>query len=85
MIKNVYSVRDCKSGFGPLMLQDNDAVAMRAFSVTVRQADSMMHWCAPDYALFCVGSFDDDTGSFHSLEVPKHICDAVACLESEEN
>lgn len=22
MIKNVYSVRDCKSGFGPLMLQD---------------------------------------------------------------
>lgn len=84
MIKNVYSVRDCKSGFGPLMLQDNDAVAMRAFSVTVRQADSMMHWCAPDYALYSVGSFDDDTGLFHSLEVPKHICDAVSCLDSEE-
>jgi hypothetical protein len=84
MIKNVYSVRDCKSGFGPLMLQDNDAVAMRAFSVTVRQADSLMHWCAPDYALYCVGSFDDDTGLFHSLEVPKHICDAVTCLYSEE-
>ena len=84
MIKNVYSVRDCKSGFGPLMLQDNDAVAMRSFSVTVRQADSLMHWCAPDYALYCVGSFDDDTGLFHSLEVPKHICDAVTCLCSEE-
>jgi len=43
-----------------------------------------MHWCASDYALYSVGSFDDDTGLFHSLEVPKHICDAVTCLHSEE-
>lgn len=78
MIKYIYSVRDVKTGYGPLMLFDNDAVAMRAFAVSVGQTDSLMHWCPADYQLFCVGAFDDTTGALHTdPDMPRHVCDAV--------
>lgn len=81
MIKTVYSVRDVKSGYGPLMLFDNDPIAMRSFTVSVRQTDSLMHWCAPDYALYAVARFDDETGSAEPFPAPVHVCDAVDVLD----
>ena len=83
MIKNVYSVRDVKTGFGPLMVMDNDAVALRSFSISCQQTDSMMHWCAADYSLFAVGSFDDESGFLHPLEVPRHIADAFSVKDGD--
>lgn len=77
MIKTVYSVRDVKSGFGPLMMFDNDAVAMRSFSISVKQPDALMHWTAADFSLYAVGTFCDDSGRIEPFDVPTHICDAV--------
>ncbi|AVA31640.1 VP5 [Gokushovirus MK-2017] len=84
MIQNVYSVRDVKTGFGPLMILQNDAVALRSFEVSCRQSDSLMHWCAADYSLFCIGSFDDESGQLNPLDVPRHIADASAVKDGEE-
>lgn len=81
MIKNVYSVRDVKTGFGPLMVMDNDAVALRSFSISCQQTDSMMHWCAADYALYCLGDFDDESGALTCEAVPRLIAEAVSLLE----
>lgn len=83
MVKNVYSVRDVKTGFGPLLVMDNDAVALRSFSISCQQTDSLMHWCPADYALYAVGSFDDDSGILMPLDVPHHIADAIAVCSKD--
>ena len=84
MIKYIYSVRDVKTGYGPLMIFDNDPVAVRSFGVTVNQPDSLIHWCAADYQLYCVGTFDDDTGCILvEPDMPRHVADAPDLLKGE--
>lgn len=83
MIKEVYSVRDRKSGYGPLMLADNEAIAVRNFSVSVQQTDSLMHWCAADYSLYRTGTFDDEQGILTAELTPQFIVEAIDFVEKE--
>lgn len=77
MIKMIYSVKDVKSGFGPLMAFDNDPVATRAFAASVNDPSSLMCFMAKDFALYCLGSYDDDIGNLNSTDTPALICEAI--------
>ena len=86
MIKSIYSVRDVKSGYGPLMMFDNDAIAMRAFSMSVNDNDSLMCHAPGDFNLYCVGNFDDDSGVVaYRQDDPRYVCAAVDVKESEKS
>lgn len=86
MVKTIYSVRDAKSGYGPLMMFDNDAIAMRAFSMSVNDKNSLMYHAPGDFYLYSVGSFDDSSGVVSSVaEEPRHVCAAVDVKESEKS
>lgn len=49
--------------------------AIRAFQDEVNRnaPDNMMHNHADDYALYELGTFDDQTGKLESLELPRQI------------
>lgn len=60
---NVYAVRDIKTGFLTPTLDQNDVSAARNFEHAVlNNRDSLFFSHPEDYALFCVGSFDTDSG-----------------------
>lgn len=81
MLQKMFCVKDVKVGFGVPFVADNDAVAMRNFTVSVRQSDSLMHWCKPDYALYCVGMLDTESGVVTGLETPVHLMDATDVVD----
>lgn len=64
MIYPVYSVKDEFSGFGQIFIQVNDACAVRDFSNQVNDNRSLFAKNPNDFALYKIGEFDSDTGSF---------------------
>lgn len=76
---NVYCVRDEKQDlnlYGPIMLQENDGVAMRSFAHEAMKEDSIWHSHPTDFSLWCVGSYEMSCGALHA-EPPRKICDAA--------
>lgn len=59
---NIYSVRDLKASFGDVMMDVNDAVAMRNFQVACSRENTPLHVKGSDFELYRVGSFDTETG-----------------------
>lgn len=49
------------------------AFAVRSFSDAVKEADSPMAKSPGDYALFELGSFEEETGRFENLESPRQL------------
>nr|CAI9750858.1 DNA binding protein [Microvirus sp.] len=74
---NVYSIRDSRTGFLSLVLEQNDLSAQRNFEHACMQADSLMYSHASDYSLCRVGTFDTDTGCVES-QLPEVIVDGSA-------
>ena len=70
MTKRLYSLRDNRLGlFAQPIISHNDAVAIRQFGDIVQ--DEKMGLIAQhpdDFALYYLGDFDDETGSFASVE-----------------
>lgn len=64
MIYGIYSIRDSKTGFLSLMLDQNDNSAMRNFQHACANAQSLFFTHAADYDLCKLGSFDSSTGNF---------------------
>lgn len=64
MIRKVYVVRDAKASafIGGLILSDNNLTAIRSFSAAVNNAESAMYHNPEDYAMFCIGEYDDVAG-----------------------
>lgn len=68
MIAKLYSIRDCKSCYGLPYCQINDGVACRDFQQRIAgQSDVAMPFSS-DFSLYCVGSFDDETGKLTMFE-----------------
>lgn len=64
---NIYSIFDVKSGLYSLpMLWLNDALAVRAFDNAVQDDESQLSRNPGDYSLFCLGYFDDKSGSIEA-------------------
>ncbi len=63
---NIYSIRDVHTGFMSPAIDQNDACAVRNFDHAAKQTQSLMYSHTKDYDLFCIGTFDSDTGSIES-------------------
>lgn len=72
MMKKVYSIRDNKmETFGTLVFIDNDSVATRMFGDLVTNAgDSLISKHPADFALYCLGEFDDVKGQMNNNPCP---------------
>lgn len=73
----LFSVRDLKAGtYGQPFALANRQVAMRTFSTWVLNPESFFSKFPHDFELFEVGSFDQLTGEFYSLDTPDYVCRA---------
>lgn len=64
---SIYSVRDVHNGFGLPICDYNDRTAKRSFLAAVSQ-DGVMS--PGDYDLFCIGTFDTESGTIEPLAYP---------------
>lgn len=72
-ITKFYAVYDSKVGFyGTPNSFFNDAEAIRAMSFVVMEAGTMLSQHPEDYHLYCVGSYNTDTGEI-TPEAPRHV------------
>lgn len=83
MLTGLYAIKDAKSTFMPCTVDVNDATAIRNFEHAVRQQDSILASHPNDFALYRVGSFDNETGTVTAPIVPQFLCDAAQCLVKE--
>lgn len=80
MLYNIYVIKDAKSSFMVPTFDKSDATAKRNFQFACRNKDSLLNSNPNDFALFCVGCFDDETGVVTPF-TPTQICDAAQCLQ----
>ena len=80
MIYGLYAIKDAKSTFMPCNADLNDACAIRNFEHAVRQPDSLLRSHPNDYALYRVGTYDNEVGVITSVS-PVQLCDAAQCLK----
>lgn len=71
MILEVFTIFDAKAGAynTPFYLPTRGA-AIRAFSDTVADSETMFHKHPEDFTLFILGSYDDSSAIFSMLETP---------------
>ena len=84
---NMYSILDVNVGYGMPVSQDNDAVAMRNFQNACSDKSSVFATHSADFSLYCIGTYDTDTGELESLP-PRKICaayDFVSRLNNDVN
>lgn len=82
MILQVCSVRDAKTEvFSQPMFFVTKGVAIRSFHDEVNRAGSDLAKHAEDFALFSLGVFDDQKGSFDCLAQPEQIALAMDCKQ----
>lgn len=73
MIKKLYSIRDNATKFYDVITDDNDRASTRSFSHAINNPASLMFANPDDFALYCVGTFNTETGEITS-ELPTIIC-----------
>lgn len=83
MILGVYSVKDIKSGFTGLMLDQNDQIAVRNFEHAFADKNSVYRTHAKDFSLFRVGKFDTTDGKLETLGVAQYqlLCEGSDAVE----
>lgn len=71
MIKFAYCIVDRKAGlYNNPVFYLRDGQAVRDFQTLCSDRQTMIGRYPEDFALYCVGSFDDETGKFTSLDLP---------------
>lgn len=85
MIYGVYSMRDSKTGFMSVTLDQNDDAAARNFSHAVLTSDGILRTHAEDFSLYRLGSFDTDSGLLSPETVPVHVLSGTQALHSSSN
>lgn len=82
MILNIYSMRDEFTGFIQPTFEQSDNVAMRNFSFAINRKDTLLYANPKHFDLYCIGSFNSDTGSVIPCE-PKLVCTGLSVIEKE--
>ena len=75
MIYPVYSVRDQLNGFGQLLVDTNEATAIRNFQNGIAQNVGMQN-NLKDYDLYQLGEYDTETGVITPIQPIKMIVSA---------
>lgn len=81
MISNLYCVRDAKTGFMTPTLDLSDASAMRNFAHAIVSSPSVLTSFTQDFDLYCLGSFDSDSGVVSSLVPPRHVISGMDAFD----
>lgn len=73
MILNLYSVFDTKAKtYSQPIFQENDDVSIRSAIDTMNAGNSLIADHPEDFQIFCVGTFDQDTGKITGSN-PRHV------------
>lgn len=79
MILRAYSLHDVKAlQYHPPFFQSTDASAVRALRDLVNDLNTTVGRHPADFKLYCVGSYDDETGRFEPVYPMMHVMDAIA-------
>lgn len=78
MIISVFTIRDDKAQayLQPFFLS-NESMARRAIADCVSDSDHMFGKHPEDYALFSLGTFDDQSGKFVLTDAPRHLINLI--------
>lgn len=83
MIYSIYSIRDKHTGFISPTFDLNHQSAARNFSLALTRSDGVLGFAPSDFDLYCIGSFDSDTGVLHPVSVPEFVISgSQACQAS---
>lgn len=69
-MNNIYTIKDELAGVfsAELMITKNDMVACRNFSDWCRNEKSPLYAHPENYKLYCLGTYDEDTGKINAVE-----------------
>lgn len=74
MILNIYSIYDdAANAYMPPFFMHNHGLATRAFSDNANNKESQIGQHPEQFALFHIGTFDDENGKIESFETPKSL------------
>lgn len=74
----VYSIRDAKvSAFNMPFYKHTHGEAERDFHTLTKDEKSTVHQYPEDFDLYYLGTYDNITGQFQSLDSPQHIVKAA--------
>lgn len=78
-ILKAFSILDSKAAaYGRPMFFPTDAMAVRSLADAVADEKSDLARHAPDFSMYCVGSFDEASGQLTSLSAPVYV---AKCLD----
>lgn len=82
MKQYLYAIRDAKNTFLAPLCDSNDSSAVRNFDIACKAPDSMIRRYPADFSLWCIGSYDTETGDI----VPEHrmVIDATSLVFRKE-
>lgn len=73
MKTEIYTIRDAKAeAFLPPIFSQNEAVCFRSIEDCLLDPDHQFTRHPQDYAVYHLGSFDDQTGKFDLHDAPLH-------------
>ena len=75
----IFTVKDNLIGFNPLYIRPNERAAIREFRTLIDSLDAKDDYSAYDLGLYCVGTFDLETGVIESHD-PQVVLLASQCL-----
>lgn len=77
MNKKIFAIKDVKSGFGNLYIEQNELVALRNFSQVCTDPKTQIYEFPEDFSLYCLGVFDGETGEIIASE-PVKVAEAIS-------
>jgi len=71
---NVYAIKDAKAGiFHPPFFSQNHATATRSANHSARDAHSLSNSHPEDFAIYHIGTFDDESGKLSVMPTPDFV------------
>lgn len=77
MVLQVVAIRDSKVGFLTPAFEQNEETAIRNFSHAVVNSDSILLSYCKDFALYRIGTYDNDSGLITPEPIPVHLYEAA--------
>lgn len=89
MIFGIYSIRDHLSGFMTPVIEQNDAIALRNFTMACQaypedSSRSLMKWKPDDFTFFKIGEFDSDSGVITPYSAPEFIASGLSVVSKSK-
>lgn len=82
MILKAFSIYDSKAKvFHTPFFKQTPGLAERDFKQVTKDKDSMICQYPEDFDLYYLGDYDDQTGTYQSLDTPQHLVKAAQIKE----